>query len=88
MGSANRGRFSDAGVDAMINTAMTTIDDTKRGLHARRGQRQGDRRAEGVVPVHYEVSAPGRMRKGLDYTARVDQYTFAHEVKPAKQAAH
>ena len=32
MGTANRGRFSDAGVDALLRTALTTIDDTKRGF--------------------------------------------------------
>ena len=30
LGAANRGRFSDPGVDALLTQALTTIDDTKR----------------------------------------------------------
>ena len=79
-GAANRGRFSDAGVDALINTALTTIDDTKRGIMLAAATDKAIGELMGVIPVHYEVSTWG-MRKGLTYKARVDQYTLAHEVK-------
>jgi len=80
MGSANRGRFSDAGLDAMISTALTTIDDTKRGLMlAAASEKAID--LMGLVPVHYEVSTWGT-RKGLTYKARADQYTLAYDVRP------
>ena len=32
LGTANRGRFSDPGVDALLTQSLTTIDDTKRGI--------------------------------------------------------
>ena len=48
MGQANRGRFSDSGVDALILTAMTNIDDTKRNLMLAAASRQGDRRTAGA----------------------------------------
>ena len=83
-GGANRGRFSDAGVDAMINTALTTIDDTKRGIMLAAATDKAIGELMGVIPVHYEISTWG-MKKGLAYKARVDQYTLAHEVFPAKK---
>ncbi len=83
-GGSNRGRFSDAGVDAMINTALTTIDDTKRGLLLAAATDKAIGELMAVIPVHYEVSTWG-VKKGLAYKARVDQYTLAHEVTQAKK---
>jgi peptide/nickel transport system substrate-binding protein len=82
-GASNRGRFSDAGVDALIQTALTTIDDTKRGFMLAAATEKAIGELQGVIPLHYEVSTWG-LRKGLGYRARVDQYTLAHEVRPAK----
>ncbi len=82
MGSANRGRFSSDGLDAMITTALTTIDDTKRGLMLAAASEKAIE-LMGLVPVHYEVSTWGT-RKGLTYKARADQYTLAYDVRPAK----
>jgi peptide/nickel transport system substrate-binding protein len=81
LGAANRGRFSDAGLDAMITTALTTIDDTKRGLMLAAASEKAVE-LMGLVPVHYEVSTWGT-RKGLNYKARADQYTLAYDVRPA-----
>jgi peptide/nickel transport system substrate-binding protein len=83
LGTANRGRFSDAGVDALLTQAMTTIDDTKRGIMLGRASEKAIGELTGIVPLHYEVSTWGT-RKGLTYKARADQYTFAYDVKPTK----
>jgi peptide/nickel transport system substrate-binding protein len=83
MGGANRGRFSDAGVDALIETALTTIDDTKRGLMLAAATEKAVGELQGLIPVHYEVST-WATRKGIVYKARADQYTLAHEVRPGK----
>ncbi len=83
MGQANRGRFSDAGVDALILTAMTNIDDTKRNLMLAAASDKAIGELQAIVPVHYEVSS-WALRKGLAYTGRADQYTYAFEVRPAK----
>ncbi len=82
MGGANRGRFSNAGLDAMITTAMTQLDDTKRGMLLAAASEKA-MAEQGIVPLHYEVSV-WATRKNLSYAARADQYTFAHEVRPAK----
>jgi peptide/nickel transport system substrate-binding protein len=83
MGQANRGRFSDAGVDALILSAMTNIDDTKRNLMLAAASDKALGELQAIVPVHYEVSSWG-LRKGLAYTGRADQYTYAFEVRPGK----
>jgi peptide/nickel transport system substrate-binding protein len=82
LGAANRGRFSDAGLDALLTTALTTIDDTKRGILLAVASEKAIE-LMGVVPVHYEISTWGT-RRGIDYKARADQYTLAHDVRPAK----
>jgi peptide/nickel transport system substrate-binding protein len=81
-GAANRGRFSDPGLDAMVSTAISQVDDTKRAmlLGAASEKAVG---LLGLIPIHYEVSVWG-MRKGVNYTARADQYTFAWEMKPGR----
>jgi peptide/nickel transport system substrate-binding protein len=83
LGTANRGRFSDPGVDALLTQALTTIDDTKRGIMLARASEKAVGELMGLVPLHYEVST-WATRKDLAYKARADQYTFAFETRPAK----
>jgi peptide/nickel transport system substrate-binding protein len=82
MGASNRGRFSDAGFDAVLQTALATIDDTKRGMMLAAATEKAIGEQMGLVPLHYEVSTWG-VRKGITYKARADQYTLASEVRPA-----
>ncbi len=81
MGAANRGRFSDPGVDALLTQAMTTIDDTKRGIMLARATEKAVGELMGIVPLHYEVST-WATRQGISYRARADQYTLAYDVRP------
>jgi peptide/nickel transport system substrate-binding protein len=83
MGASNRGRFSDAGLDALIQTALSTIDDTKRGMILAAASEKAIGEQMGLVPVHYEVST-WATRRGIAYKARADQYTLAFDVRPAK----
>jgi peptide/nickel transport system substrate-binding protein len=83
LGTANRGRFSDPGVDALLTQALTTIDDTKRGIMLARASEKAVGEMMGLVPLHYEVST-WATRKDLAYKPRADQYTFAYETRPAK----
>jgi peptide/nickel transport system substrate-binding protein len=83
LGTANRGRFSDAGVDALLTQALTTIDDSKRGIMLARASEKAVGELMGLVPLHYEVST-WATRKGIVYKARADQYTFAFEARPGK----
>jgi peptide/nickel transport system substrate-binding protein len=83
MGTQIAGAFPMPGVDALLSTALTTIDDTKRGFMLAGGGRKAVGELQGLIPLHYEVST-WAMRKGIAYRARADQYTFAFEVTPAK----
>ena len=82
-GGSNRGRFSDAGVDALLDTALATIDDTKRGMMLAAATEKAVGELQGLIPVHYEVST-WATKKGIAYKARADQYTLAFEVRPGK----
>lgn len=86
LGAANRGRFSDDGVDALLTQALTTIDDTKRAIMLARASEKAIGELMGIVPLHYEVST-WATRQGINYKARADQYTFAFEVRPEGAAA-
>jgi peptide/nickel transport system substrate-binding protein len=70
-------------VDALLTQALTTIDDTKRGIMLARASEKAVGEMMGLVPLHYEVSTWGT-RKGIAYKARADQYTFAFETRPGK----
>lgn len=74
-GSSNRGRYSNAEFDAMLDTALSTVDDAERqALLAQATEMAIDDVA--IIPTHYQVNTWGT-RKGLDYVARTDEYTLA-----------
>ena len=80
-GTANRGRYSNAKVDALTQQALATIDDKKReALLAEAAEIAIGELA--VIPLHYEVSTWG-MKKSIAYKARSDQYTLASDIRPA-----
>ncbi|MEM6988665.1 MAG: ABC transporter substrate-binding protein, partial [Pseudomonadota bacterium] len=74
-GSSNRGRYSNADFDALLTTALSTVDDAKRqDLLAQATEMAIEDVA--IIPTHYQVSTWGT-RKGLKYVARTDEYTLA-----------
>ncbi|MBX2837051.1 MAG: ABC transporter substrate-binding protein [Gammaproteobacteria bacterium] len=74
-GSSNRGRYSNADFDAMLETALSTVDDAKRqDLLAKATEMAIEDVA--IIPTHYQVSTWGT-KKGLKYVARTDEYTLA-----------
>lgn len=82
MGQANRGRFSNAGVDDLIRKAMLTLDETQRNalLAAATDQALGEQQA--LIPLHHETSN-WVVRKGFEYGGRSDQATYGFEVRSA-----
>ena len=83
MGQANRGRFSDAGIDALIHKAMTTLDAAPRNtlLASATEMAIGERQA--LIPLHHEKST-WALRQGFEYAGRSDQATFGFEVRLAQ----
>ncbi len=74
-GAANRGRFSNADVDILIEAAQATMEPKARAELL--GQASVLAIAEGaIIPIHHPVRT-WALRKGLTYQARSDEYTLA-----------
>ncbi len=74
-GASNRGRYSNAEVDAVIEEALATIDDQARqDLLAKATEMAIDDGA--IIPLHYQVNTWGT-KKGLSYLPRTDESTLA-----------
>jgi peptide/nickel transport system substrate-binding protein len=81
MGTANRGRYSNAEVDKLIGQALATVDDGKRAeLLARAAETAID--DGGIIPLHYIVNT-WALRKGFAYKPRADESTLAAGVTKA-----
>lgn len=77
-GASNRGRYSNAEVDKLIEDALSTVDDAKRqDLLAKATEMAIEDVA--IIPLHYQVNT-WATRKGLKYNARTDEATVAMEV--------
>jgi len=77
-GSSNRGRYSNPEFDALLEKALSTVDDASRqDLLAQATEMAIEDVA--IIPTHYQVSTWGA-RKGLNYVARTDEYTLANGV--------
>ena len=80
MGTANRGRYSNPKMDALLEQALATVDDAKREKLLQQATEIaiGDL---GIIPLHHQVNLWGT-RKGIVYTPRTDERTLAHEFRP------
>ena len=73
-GAANRGRFSSADVDTLIEAAKSTLDADQRSQLL--AQASVLAIAEGaIIPIDYPVRT-WALRKGLTYKGRADEYTL------------
>ena len=80
-GSANRGRYSNPVLDALLQRAVATVDDGARAALLAEAMEMAMNDAA-VIPLYFEGSA-WAFRKDLAYTARLDQFTLAQEVTRA-----
>lgn len=77
-GASNRGRYSNAEVDKLIEEALATVDDAKRqDLLAKATEMAIE--DGGIIPLHYQVNA-WAAKKGISYRARTDENTRAYDV--------
>ncbi|MEP7182004.1 MAG: ABC transporter substrate-binding protein [Betaproteobacteria bacterium] len=81
-GTANRGRYSNAKVDALTEDALSTVDDVKREAYLQRATELAINDT-GVVPLHFQVNL-WATRDGISYVPRTDESTMAWLMKPAK----
>jgi peptide/nickel transport system substrate-binding protein len=78
-GAANRGRYSNPKLDALVEQALVTVDDQRREKLLAEASEVGIRDV-GIIPLHYQVNY-WAARKGLSYVPRADEYTLAHLVR-------
>ncbi len=82
MGNANRGRFSNTKVDALLEDALETVDDVKREAYLQRATEIAISEV-GIIPLHFQANL-WAVRKGLAYEARTDERTYAHRFRQVK----
>ena len=80
-GTWNWGRYSNPQMDALLEQGLATVDNPRR---AKLLQQATDLVINdyGIIPLHYQVNT-WAARKGLTYTPRTDERTYAHEVRQA-----
>jgi peptide/nickel transport system substrate-binding protein len=83
MGTANRGRYSNPKLDALLQEALATVDDEKRSGLLQQATEAGIEDA-GIIPLHYEVTLWG-MRSDLTFEGNTNQYTQAFDIHPVKK---
>jgi peptide/nickel transport system substrate-binding protein len=80
MGASNRGRYSNPGLDAVLDRALATVDDTKREKLLQQATEIGVGDL-GIIPLYHQHNL-WATRRGIVYEARADERTFAHEFRP------
>jgi peptide/nickel transport system substrate-binding protein len=80
MGTANRGRYSNPKLDAILDQALATVNDPKREKLLQQATEIGVGDL-GIIPLYHQHNL-WAARRGIVYEARADERTFAHEFKP------
>jgi peptide/nickel transport system substrate-binding protein len=78
-GTTNPGGYSNRKLDALLDQALGTVDDAKRGALLAEASRVA-MDDFGLLPLHFEMTT-WAFRKDLAYTPRADQYTQATLVR-------
>ena len=82
-GASNRGRHSDAQVDALVTKALATVDDAARAKILAEATEVAIGARQGIIPLHYQVNT-WATRKGLKYNARADERTVGLDLIQAQ----
>ena len=79
-GAWNWGGYANPGLDQLIAQALATVDLGKREALARSASALAAREVA-FIPLHYQI-VTWAMKKSIAYTARTDEFTFAHHFRP------
>jgi peptide/nickel transport system substrate-binding protein len=82
MGPTNPGGYSNKAMDQLLEQALETINDERRGVLLAQASRVA-MEDYGALPLHFEMTT-WAFRKDLSYVPRADQYTQAALVRRAK----
>ena len=80
MGQANRGRYSNAKMDAVLDQALATVDDARREKLLQQATEIAMSDL-GIITLYHQENV-WATRRGIVYTPRADERTFAHEFRP------
>jgi peptide/nickel transport system substrate-binding protein len=83
LGTANRGRFSNPAIDAIIQRARTTVNDDERRRLTQEATRRALRDETALIPLYFQVNT-WAMRAGISYEARTDEMTLAFAARRAR----
>ncbi len=76
LGTANRGRFSNPSIDAVIQQARATMDDAERSRLTQAATRMALAEQTALIPLYFQVNT-WAMKRGIGYEARTDEMTLA-----------
>jgi peptide/nickel transport system substrate-binding protein len=79
-GAWNWGRYSNPKVDALLEQGFATLDEKKREALAREAATVALKDVP-LILLHHQL-ASWAMKKGIAYSPRTDEYTFAHHFRP------
>lgn len=79
-GAWNWGGYSNPRLDELIAQSLGTVDPARREALARNASALAARDVA-FIPLHYQV-VTWAMKADLAYSARTDEFTFAHHFKP------
>jgi peptide/nickel transport system substrate-binding protein len=79
-GAWNWGGYSNPKLDDLIAQSLGTVDPVRREAIARSASALAAADVA-FIPLHYQV-VTWAMRRGLTYSARTDEFTFAHHFRP------
>ena len=82
MGASNRGRYSSAKMDALLDQALATVDDGQREKLLQQATEIAMSEL-GIIPLYHQENL-WAARKGIVYAPRADERTFAHEFRAGK----
>lgn len=79
-GSWNWGKYTNPAVDELVQASLSSVDEAKREDFAKKAAGVA-LKDYAVIPLHHQY-ATWALRKGVKYTARTDEFTFAHQFHP------
>lgn len=79
-GTWNWGHYSNPRLDQLVEQGLAAVDEKQRARLAEQAMALA-MQDYAVILLHHQI-ASWAMKKGLRYSARTDEYTFAHHFRP------
>jgi peptide/nickel transport system substrate-binding protein len=84
-GTWNWAHYSNPALDKLIEQSLGTVEPGRRETAARAASAFAAREVV-FIPLHYQIVS-WAMKRTLDYAARTDEFTFAHQFRTAAREA-